>query len=326
MRAIVRKQYGGPEQLQIEEVPTPKPGPGQVLVRVRAFGLNRAEQYFRQGLWGEVAAISGIECVGEVAEDGDGLLPAGQQVLALMGGMGRSIAGSYAEYTCVPCSNVMPVTSRLGWAELAALPESYATAYACLQDNLALIEGQTLVIRGAGSALGQAALNIAVQAGAHVIATLRRPDKQDKLHALGAEQVLQEQPELNLRLRAEYPAGVDAVLDLVGTSTLLDSLRMAGRRGRVCLAGFLGGGAPLAELDPLRHLPSGVQLSFFASAFVFGNEQYPLAEIPFQAIIERAERGDYQAKPAHIFPFEEIRAAHRLLDEEGADGKIVMVV
>src|SRR5205809_683678 len=107
MRAIVIKQYGGPEQLRIEEVPEPTPQSGQVLVRVFAFGLNRAETYMRQGLWGDVAKISGIECVGTVEQDPSGQLLRGTKVACVMGGMGRSINGSYAEYTCVPCSNVI---------------------------------------------------------------------------------------------------------------------------------------------------------------------------------------------------------------------------
>ena len=142
MRAIVIKQYGGPEQLQIETVPDPRPQPGQVLVRVHAFGLNRAETYMRRGLWGEVAKISGIECVGTVEHDASGEISSGTKVACLMGGMGRSINGSYAEYTCVPSSNVVPIDTELDWAALAAIPESYSTAWSCLDSNLGLEGGQ----------------------------------------------------------------------------------------------------------------------------------------------------------------------------------------
>ena len=138
MKAIVRQQYGGPEQLCVTEVPDPVAGKDEVLVRVRAFGINRAEQYFRQGHWGDVAAISGIECAGEVVRDPSGKLQPGQRVFALMGGMGRSRSGSYAELVAVPAVNVVPIRSALGWSELAAIPESYATAWSCLFDNLAL--------------------------------------------------------------------------------------------------------------------------------------------------------------------------------------------
>ncbi|HEY9023588.1 MAG TPA: zinc-binding dehydrogenase, partial [Burkholderiaceae bacterium] len=270
MRAIVRKAYGGPEQLEIREVPTPTPAPGQVLVRVKAFGLNRAEQYFRTGAWGEVAAISGIECVGEVEHDPEGRLDRGQRVIALMGGMGRSIAGSYAEFACVPAASVVPVRSALPWERLAALPESYATAWSCLHDNLRIAPGERLAVRGANSALGQAALALARQHGVATIATVRELARADVARALGAGEVLAEDGALAARL-----PGLDAVLDLVGTSTVLDSLRAARRGGRVCLAGFLGGGAPLERFDPIAHLPSGRALSFFGSAFVYGTPEYP---------------------------------------------------
>src|SRR5215470_9641544 len=146
MRAIVIKQYGGPEVLAIEERPAPEPKPGHVVIEVKAFGLNHAEIYFRKGAWGEVAEISGIECVGSVHADPDRRLAPGQKVMALVGGMGRSINGSYAQLVRVPASNVVAVDTDLPWEELAAIPESYATAWTSLHGNLALAAGQTIVI------------------------------------------------------------------------------------------------------------------------------------------------------------------------------------
>jgi len=324
MRAIVRQAFGGPEQLLIQEVPTPQPKAGEVLVRVKAFGLNRAEQYFRKGLWGDVASISGIECVGEVEKDGDGTLRPGSTVIALMGGMGRSIAGSYAEYVCIPRTHVVVIKTNLGWTELAAIPESYATAWTSLHDNLAIQSGQVVVIRGAGSALGQAAVNITSQAGAKVIATVRSQARSDLLRSRGADHVLLETSNLNTQIRADHPDGVDCVLEIVGNTTLLDSLRMTRPRGRVCMVGFLGGGEPIAQFNPLFDLPSGVQLSFFASAFMYGTASYPLSDIPFQKIVDKVVEGSYRAKPSHVFKFDDIQSAHQMLDAETAGGKIVV--
>jgi NADPH2:quinone reductase len=272
-----------------------------------------------------VAAISGIECVGEVAEDADGRLDAGQRVIALMGGMGRSIAGSYAEFTRVPGSNVMGVETELPWEELAAVPESYATAWACLDGNLALAAGQTVVIRGATSALGRAAANIAAHGGARVIATTRNLKRAAILEAIGAEDVLQETPELSARVRERHPQGVDAVLELVGNSTVLDSLRMVRRDGRLCEAGWLGGLAPIAAFNPVMQLPSRVHFSLFGS-FVFGTPDFPVSEVPMQAIVDRVAAGSYKAKPAKVFRFDEIREAHRLMESGQANGKIVVRV
>jgi NADPH:quinone reductase len=325
MRAIVIKQYGGPEVLAIEQRPDPKPEAGHVVIEVKAFGLNHAEIYFRKGAWGDVAEISGIECVGVVVADPERRFVPGQKVMALVGGMGRSINGSYAELVRVPSSNVVAVETELRWEELAAIPESYATAWTSLVGILALAKDQTVAIRGATSALGQAAVNIATLLGARVIATTRNAARAAMLEQLGANEVLLDSPELANRIRERRPEGIDAVLDIVGNTTALDSLAMLRRGGHLCLVGFLGGGGPLA-LEPVLQMPSGRHFSVFASALVTGTSEFPLAEIPFQTIVDRVAAGAYKAKPAKVFRFEDIQDAHRLMETNQAGGKIVVRV
>ncbi|MES2127838.1 MAG: zinc-binding dehydrogenase [Pseudomonadota bacterium] len=322
MRAMTRKQFGGPEVLEIVDLPEPQAGPGQVLIEVRAFGLNRAELYMRSGQWGEVAAVSGIECVGSVLLDTSGRLREGQTVMALMGGMGRSINGSYAARTAVPASNVMAVESRLAWETLAVLPESYATAWQCLHRNLQLQPGQRLVVRGGTSSLGLAAIDLAVQLGAEVIATTRQPGHLDLLKAAGAHHAIMPGADLGAAL-APLGGRVDAVLDLIGNSSVIDSMRATRTGGRTCLAGFLGGLEKLTEFDPLSQMPSGVDLSFFGS-FNFGAPGFPLAAIPMQEIVELLEAGKLRARPARIFDFADLPLAHRLMECNEANGKLVI--
>jgi len=323
MQAIVIKQFGGPEVLAIEARPDPTPEPGKVLVEVKAFGVNRAETHMRAGHWPQAAEISGIECAGVVRADPQGRFAPGTRVVAFMGGLGRTLPGSYAQLTNVPSGNVLPIEAGLSWESLAAIPESYATAWACLQGNLAIRPGQTLVIRGATSALGQAALNIAAHAGAHVIATTRNPQRAATLEALGASEVVLESPALPAQVRERHPTGVDAVLELVGNSTVVGSLAMVRRGGRLCLAGFLGGMAPIPDFMPVAQLPAGVHFSFFGS-FVFGTPAFPASEIPMQDIVHRVEAGLYRARPAHVFDFDRIVDAHRLMETSDANGKIVV--
>jgi len=323
MRAIVIKQYGGPEVLAIEERPDPRPQPGHVVIEVKAFGLNHAEIYFRKGAWGQVAEISGIECVGTVKSDPDGQFAPGRKVMALVGGLGRGINGSYAEQVSVPRSNVVAVDTELPWEELAAIPESYATAWTSLVGILGLAKGEVVAIRGATSALGQAAINIATALGAHVIATTRNSSRATLLRSLGAKEVLIESQELAKPVRTVHSRGIDAVLDIVGNTTVLDSVAMLRRGGHACLVGFLGGGDALT-LQPVFQIPSGTHLSVFASALVTGTPEFPLEEIPFQQIVARVADGTYKAKPAKVFGFEEIQSAHRLMESSEAGGKIVV--
>ena len=323
MRAILRTGFGGPEVLEIREIPEPEPKAGHAVIEVKAFGINHAEMHMRKGEWAEIADVSGIECVGLIKSCPGEEFAIGTKVAALMGGLGRTINGSYAEFTRAPVSNVAAIESDLSWADLAAIPETYATAWTCLFRNLEIAGGQTLVIRGTTSSFGQAAVNMAVNTGARVIATTRNRERFGLLEGLGVERVEVEGPELSKRI-AETKR-LDAVLDLVGNSTILDSLAMLRRGGRACLAGWLGGLAPIADFNPLLQMTSGVYLTFFGS-FVFGTAGFPLSDVPLQAIAGDVAAGRFKAKPSRVFRFEDIREAHRVMDAHQANGKMVVVV
>jgi NADPH:quinone reductase-like Zn-dependent oxidoreductase len=323
MRAIILKGFGGLDSLVYAEIPKPLPKDGEVVIQVKGFGINHAEIHMRRGEWAEAAEVSGIECVGIVDSCPGGEFPVGAKVAALMGGLGRTINGSYAEYTRVRAANVTIVESDLPWSQLAALPETYATSWTCLFRNLKLTARQTLVIRGATSALGQAALKMAVAIGTNVIATARSQERFPMLEQLGAVRVELERPDLAAHIAESKQ--IDAVLDLVGNSTILDSLDMLRRDGTACLAGWLGGLAPIGDFNPLAQMPSGVSFSFFASP-VFGNPGFEVSDIPLGDIAEQIADGKLDAKPARVFSFDQIREAHRVAESGEAGGKIVVVM
>jgi len=325
MKAIVITAYGDPEVLALTELPDPVPAAGEVLIRVRAFGLNHAETYMRSGAWGEVAQVPGIECAGTVQADPGGRLEAGTPVVAILGGMGRTRNGSYAELVTVPASNVVPVTTSLSWTDLVALPEVYSTAWAGLYQNLGLEPGRTVLVRGATSSLGQAAVNVAADGGATVIATTRASARADLLRKIGATDVLIDDGQLAGQVHS-LGIAVDCVFDLVGNGVLRDSLRIVRPGGRVCQLGFLGGLEPVADFNPITDLPTGVQFSFYGSAFVLGTESFPLDEIPLQQMIAKAETGRYKAKPVRVFGFDQIVEAHRAMQDGVAVGKMVVAV
>lgn len=213
-----------------------------------------------------------------------------------------------------------PAASKLRWDQLAALPETYATAWTCLFRNLGLSRGQNLLIRGGTSAFCRAAINLPVHAGAHVVATARSQSRATQLTDLGRERVVTEGPNLSERLPAKY----DLILELVGNSTILDSLKMVHRGGRVCLTGWLGGLAPIQDFNPRLQMAGGVHSTFFTS-FAFGIPEFPLLDVPFAEIVKMATDGELKAEPWRVFKFEEISEPHRLGNNE-AQGKIVVVV
>ncbi|AWN41294.1 zinc-binding alcohol dehydrogenase family protein [Methylobacterium durans] len=322
MRAIVLDGFGGLDVLTYRDIPEPEPLAGHVVIEIKAFGINHAEVHMRRGEWAEAAPVSGIECVGIVKSCPGGEFPVGAKVAALMGGLGRTINGSYAQFTQAPIGNVALIDADLPWAELAAIPETYATAWTCLFRNLEIQEGQLLLIRGATSSFGQAALKMAVNAGVRVIATTRNPERFAKLEALGAERCEIERP--NLSQHIPEAKRIDAILDLVGNSVVLDSLAILRRGGRSCLAGWLGGLDPIQDFNPLLQMPSGVNLTFFGS-FVFGTPGFPLSDVPLGQIARDAAVGRLDVKPARVFGFDEVREAHRMMEANAAGGKMVVV-
>ena len=321
MDAIVITRFGGPEVLQHRQLPKPAPIPGEVLIHVKAFGLNHAEMHMRKGEWDEWDPISGLECVGTVEACPGGEFAPGATVMGVMGGMGRNRSGGYAEFVNVPASNVIAVQTALSWEDLAALPEVYCTAYTCLFTILDLQRGERLLVRGATSTLGQAALNLAVSAGAVVTATSRRESSFAALKSMGAADAKREAADLADQL--EEGCRFDKVLNLVGNSVLLESLRLTRPGGRMLQAGWLGGLEPVADFNPMLQMEPGVHFSLFHSK-VLGSEAFPLASVPMQDIVRRIEGGEWDARPARVFGVEEIREAHAVLDGQAAGGKIVV--
>lgn len=321
MKAAVIEQAGPPEVLRLQERPVPKPRPGWVLIRVKAFGLNRSELFTRQGLSPSVAfpRILGIEAVGIVEEAPDGAFVPGQRVATAMGGMGRQFDGSYAEYTCVPVTQVQAVETSLDWATFGALPEMIQTAWGALHSALQIKSGQTLLIRGGTTSVGLAAAALAKKHGVTVAATTRQPERAAALRENGADHVFIDDGAIASELRRTLPDGADHVLELVGTTTLLDSLQAASHHGVVCMTGMVGNQWELERFSPMGAIPSTVKLTSYSG----GAEDFMAT--PLQDIVRDVESGAMKIKRDRVFTLDQIAEAHRYMEENRAQGKIVVV-
>lgn len=241
------------------------PRPGQVLIRVRAFGLNRSELHTRLGLAEGVTfpRVPGIEAVGDVADSPGGEFRAGQKVATLMGGMGRVFDGGYAEYTCVPAGQVIPFESELPWSVIGAIPEMLQTAHGSLTIGLDIRPGQSLLIRGGTSSVGMAAAILAKRRGITVLASTRNEAKREALLAIGVDHVLIDDGDLAGAVRRIVPGGVDAALELVGTPTLRDTLHATRVHGVVCFTGMLSNQWTIPDFYPIDYIPRGVRLTSY---------------------------------------------------------------
>ncbi len=322
MKAIVVEEPGGPEVLTIQEISPLSPHPGWVLIKVKAFGLNRSEMYTRQGQSPDVRfpRVLGIECVGVVEEAPETKFQKGQKVAAIMGGMGREFDGGYAEYSCVPERCVFPLEGNLDWATLGALPEMFQTAWGSLYMGLEIQSKQTLLIRGGTSSIGMTSAQLAKRQGLTVMATTRNPEKVDALKNNGVDHVIIDNGKIVDSVRRLFPDGVNRVLELVGTATLLDSLQCAARGGIVCMTGMLGNEWMIKEFIPFAMIPVTVKLT------IYGGEAQDVEMEELKKFMDDVAKGEEKVNIDRIFQFHEIVEAHRYMEENRACGKLVVLV
>ena len=322
MRAVVLSKPGPVENLELRDLPVPQPPDGSVRIAVRAFGLNRSELHTRLGLAEGVTfpRVLGIEAVGVVDDPGTTDLERGQQVATLMGGMGRTFDGGYAEFTVVPRGQVIPFRSDLPWHVIGALPETLQTALGSLTVGLDLQEGQTLLIRGGTSSVGVAAATLAKDLGATVFATTRRADRVEALRALGVDHPIVDDGRVASRVREIVPEGVDAVLELVGVPTLPDSLAATRVQGTVCFTGMLSNQWVVPDFYPIAYLPRGVRLT----AYTGDSRDLPAASL--QRHVDRLAAGVVSIGPVRVYTLEQIREAHADMEHNRLVGKGVVLL
>jgi len=319
MRAVVLREPGPVENLELTDLPLPDVKPGWVRIAVKAFGLNRSELHTRLGLAEGVTfpRVPGIEAVGVVDAGGD--FAPGQQVATMMGGMGRTFDGGYAEYTLVPEHQVIPFRSALPWEVIGQVPETLQTAYGSLTTGLDLQAGQTLLIRGGTSALGFATATLAKDLGATVFATTRQQDRLDTLAEHGVDHPLLDDGNVAEQVRKIAPEGVDAALELVGTPTLPDTLNATRVHGTVCFAGMLSNQWTISNFYPIGYLPAGVRLT------AYGGEADDLPAPVLQRHLDRIADGEASLGPVKVYSMAEIRQAHDDLEHNRTAGKLVVL-
>jgi NADPH:quinone reductase-like Zn-dependent oxidoreductase len=317
MRAVCIDNITKGEEIKISNVEIPKVKSGWALIKVKAFGLNHSEQILRLS---EITAdyikkpvIPGIECVGIIEDAGDTNFKKGDKVCAIMGGMGRTFDGSYAEYALIPENHIFKIKSNLEWAEMAAVPETYFTAWGSLFECLNLSSNDTLLIRGATCALGYATIQIAKIIGCKVIATTHRENKLPLLEKLNVDAVVLDDGKLQGKI-----TGVTKALELVGPKVIRDTLKSVDKGAIVCETGILGGVYSLDDFDPIKEIPNGVYLTGFFSNF-------PTEKV-MQNIFAFLDENNLKPYIGKVYDFENIKQACIDMDNKKINGKIVVTI
>jgi NADPH2:quinone reductase len=316
VKAIVLRHPGGPTALSYEEVPMPEVKDGWTLLKVKGFGINRSEIFTRNG-WSptvKLPRILGIECVGEVVKTTDpDRLQKGEMVIATMGGMGRDFDGSYAEYALLPNKRIFTVQTNLAIPELAAVPETYGTAFGSLL-KLKIEDAHSLLIRGATSGVGVAAAKLAkaMVPSIQLVGSTRHLEKTDELKSAGFnEVVLDKDNQINTN-GEKY----DRLLELVGPLTLPSSMMAVKEDGIACITGELGGVWDLTHWEPIYGLHGAYLTSFSSGA---------LNQSMFDQLFELIKRSSIDVAPTKTFDLKHTADAQAYLDSHNSFGKVVVL-
>lgn len=317
MKAIQVRKAGGPEVLEMVELAKPQINKDWSVVKVMGFGINRSEIFTRQGLSPSVTfpRVLGIECVGLISEtEENSPFTVGQKVMSLMGEMGRAYDGSYAEYVLIPNDNIYPIETELPWDLLAALPESYYTAFGALQ-QLQITERDKVFVRAGSSALALAFLNLLKSAfpNVAVYTSVRQMHKKDDLLALGYEAVFLEEND-----HVQTDLTFNKVLELVGPKTIMDSIGLMDEAGIICSCGQLGGQWYLEDFDPIMALQNNIYLTTFYS----GN----ISVEKIQTMLDFMATMKTEILIPQLFKLEDIAKAHAYLEAGSSIGKAVVLI
>lgn len=323
MRAVVIREPGAPEVLEVREVPRPEPGPGEVLVRVASSGLNRADLLQRRGRYpvpeGYPEDIPGLELAGTVEAVGEGVsgLAVGDGVMGILGG------GGYAELAVSPADTLVPIPDGMDPSTAGAIPEVYMTAYdaAFLQEGLA--SGEALLVHAVGSGVGTAAVQLARRIGATVIGTSRTPEKLERAKELGLDHaVLADDAWPERVLELTDGRGVDVILDLVGGPYLAGNQRVVAVRGRHIVVGVPGGMEAVLNLRALMGRRASIRGTVLRARPL--EEKVELARAFAGRVLPGFATGELEPVVDRRFPAEQAADAHAYMEANENFGKILL--